>query len=343
MNYQQVKNFLITNYQQEKPLVAFIEGSPGVGKSACVYDATETLAKKFKEEGFGIKECRLSLLDPTDLRGTMWVDMQDKITRWSPPEMLPNGHDPKRGFFYLDELNTAPPLVQNAALQLMFFPYKLGEYQLQYPKWLPVSAGNPQGEAYVYSFSPALANRMVQITLNPELDEWIGWATKVGINPEIISFLLFRRDLFLQVDKSGKPFPSPRAHEFVDRAEKAQMNTEVLVGIEGEGWVLEYMAYKEVYKSLPDMDKILKGENIVPSEPSVLFAVVGNLLSKAHEDNKLVDRIVSYSLSLPAEFSVVLMKGLLGAFPAVVWKAPAWKEWKEQYKEVTLWSSNSQT
>ena len=81
-----------------------IWGPPGVGKSAIVAQVAE-------RHSLQLVDLRLSQLAPTDLRGLPVAD--GKVSRWLPPEFLPNDG---KGVLFLDEL---PHLYVLATTSLM--------------------------------------------------------------------------------------------------------------------------------------------------------------------------------------------------------------------------------
>ena len=109
-----------------------IWGPPGVGKS-------EVCAEVAKERQVRLIDFRLTLMDPTELKGYGWPDVKEGITRWLPPEQLPRGEE--RAILFFDDLTTAPPLVQAAAYQLTLKPHRLGEYQWP-EESIIIAAGN---------------------------------------------------------------------------------------------------------------------------------------------------------------------------------------------------------
>ena len=52
------------------------------------------------------------------------------------------------------------------------------------------------------------------------LDDWVSWAYKNGIDEKIIAFLRFRPELLFDFDPAHNPvaFPSPRSWQFVHNA-----------------------------------------------------------------------------------------------------------------------------
>ena len=93
-------------------------GAPGIGKSQIVQQTAAA-------QGLVCHDVRAVLLDPVDLRGLPHVN-GDGRAHWAIPEFLPQQGS---GVLFLDELNRAPTLVQNACFQLVL-DRRLGEYVL---------------------------------------------------------------------------------------------------------------------------------------------------------------------------------------------------------------------
>ena len=98
---------------------AFLWGAPGVGKS----DLVAQVAEDHKLE---LRDVRLSLLDPIDLKGFPTIDTVKKQMKWLPADFLPKKG---KGLLFLDEMNQAPQSVQGAAYQLVL-NRRIGEYEL---------------------------------------------------------------------------------------------------------------------------------------------------------------------------------------------------------------------
>lgn len=105
MKPKEIKAALSHLVDEKVPL--FLWGPPGIGKSSIVRQVA-------KEKMMSFVDLRLSLLDPTDLRGIPFFDQNSRQAIWAPPSFLPNGKE-DRGILFLDELNTAAPMVQASA------------------------------------------------------------------------------------------------------------------------------------------------------------------------------------------------------------------------------------
>ena len=161
-------------------------GPPGVGKSQIIAGIADRHAVP-------LIDIRLSQMEPTDLRGIPFRNGDN--VEWSVPALLPDArrHGPA-GILFLDEINAAPPTVSAAAYQLIL-DRRLGEYVI--PRgWAIFAAGNRQGDRGVtYAMPAPLANRFTHYEVEPNLDDWVAWALRTGIDERILGFLRFRPDL----------------------------------------------------------------------------------------------------------------------------------------------------
>jgi MoxR-like ATPase len=288
-----------------------------------------------------VRDIRLAMCDPTDLRGIPFYDPEQRIARWAPPEFLPkDGH----GVIFLDELNAAPPAVQAAAYQLVL-DRKLGEYTLP-EGYRILAAGNRQSDlAVVYRMPSPLANRFCHLELEPDLESWRRWAYARGLNPAVAGFLSFRPQLLLAFDreKAGGAFPTPRSWEFVARILSAQNLPEesrlaAISGCVGQAAAIELLAFLEVASRLPDANAILDGKyDSVPAQLSVIYALVGSLIYalRSNPSPERRDRFVSYTMKLPAEFAVLAAREAL-AMKLPLGESPRWARWIERFGDLVL-------
>ena len=148
----------------DSQIPTFIWGSPGVGKSSLV--AQIALEKNMK-----FIDLRLSLLDPTDLRGIPFFAKEEKKAVWAKPEFLPDTDCLDYGILFLDEINSAPPTIQAAAYQLIL-DRKIGEYTLP-QNYSIIAAGNYETDRGVtYRMPTPLANRFVHLNFDLDFESW---------------------------------------------------------------------------------------------------------------------------------------------------------------------------
>lgn len=318
MKPSQIASALTTLLDIRQPV--FLWGAPGVGKSQVVAQAAAS-------RGLELIDVRAVLLDPVDLRGLPRIDAQGSAV-WCPPSFLPRGG---RGVLFLDELNTAPPLVQAACYQLIL-DRKLGEYVLP-EGWTVLAAGNRESDrAITHRMPSALANRLVHLDFEPDLDDWLAWAEGAGLDRRIRAFLRFRPKLLHAHDpaSSEKAFPSPRSWEFAARILAARPQAEILSnllrGTVGEAAALECMGYLAICEALPEAEAVLAnpGGVRIPEEPAAIYAMCESVARRASDST--MPSLAVLAGRLPVEFGVLLMRDAAATEPSIV-ETEAFKGW----------------
>ncbi len=312
-------------------LPVFIWGPPGIGKSSVV----KQIATDHKLEFIDL---RLSLLDPTDLKGIPFFDKDNNQAVWASPNFLPNDENSK-GILFLDEINTAAPSVQASAYQLVL-DRKVGDYSL--PKgWSIVAAGNRENDRGVtYRMPPPLANRFVHLEMEVDFEDWKLWAYEVGIDASIIGFLNFDKEKLFDFDpnRNEKSFPTPRSWEYIDKILKSNLSEKLLLesisGAIGKESSVEFMSFRKIMDKLPDIDKILTAQikEIDEDDNRVLFALCAGLVNRLKEsqDKQQLDNVLKFSTTLPSEFSIMLVKDMQKNSLSVE-SCPFWDTWIRKF------------
>lgn len=313
MKPNELKQFLKVVLQKDPTKVILLQGPVGIGKT----EITEQVAK---ELGWELREVILSLMDPTDLKGIPFADMDAKIARWLRAEYLPPEDYDKPLLLFFDELNNSPSTLQNAVMN-MLLRRNLNGYKIPSQTRM-IGAGNIlSDDCYTYRLSPALRTRLINIDVEISFEDWKQWAYRNNINPLVIGFHNYRNGELLYNYKSGmnidKPFACPRTWKYVsDFMNMKGLSDEIMYdtirGTIGEGAATEFHGYCKVYGSLPDPEDILlKGKNIVPKESNVMYALISALINCVKGHKEKLNRLIEYSMKIQPEFSVVLVKDLL--------------------------------
>ena len=300
---QVIKDFRQIN----QPLLMW--GPPGVGKSQMVQQAAE---------GDPVIDLRLSMLDPVDLRGMPMVNRDeacDANVSWARPDFIP---DSGTGILLLDELNTAPPSVQNAALQLVLDrrcgPHRLGD------GWYIIAACNKAShKAHVNQISAPLRNRFVILDVDPELERWTKWAFTHNIDETVIGFLQWNPSALYQLPKDDHvAFPTPRSWALVSHLLKTIFNEdspqEYLTGTVGQAAAGEFQAYVDEIQYMPNVDKLIAGTETYEhnrAKPSITYAIIIKLVYKAVRNIQILDAAAVVANNLGAEFESLFFSNLL--------------------------------
>jgi len=264
--------------KKQRPI--FMWGPPGIGKS----DVVKQLGQ---EQGREVIDVRLSLWDPTDIKGIPYYNVANNTMSWAPPSELPTDPD-STAILFLDELNSAAPATQAAAYQLIL-NRRVGTYVL--PKGVAiVAAGNREGDKGVTYRMPApLANRFLHIELRVDYDDFHEWAVKNRIHEQVVGYIGFaKQDLYDFDPKSAsKSFATPRSWSFVselledDDVSEGTL-TDLVAGAVGEGLAVKFMAHRKVAKQMPKPEDILSGK-IAKCEIKEISAMYSLTISLCYE------------------------------------------------------------
>ena len=335
------KEFLGTLEGHHTPVMVW--GAPGVGKS-------QIIAQVGVRHRAPVIDVRLSQMEPSDLRG---IPFRDKdLVEWAIPSMLPNeARHGKQGILFLDEITSAVPSVSAAAYQLIL-DRRLGDYRVP-DGWAIFAAGNRQGDRGVtYTMPAPLANRFSHFEVDLNLDDWVAWAYQHNIDERIIGFLRFRPEQLFNFDPAHNPvaFPTPRSWEFAHRAlQKFGDSPALLLGTlqacVGPAAGIELKAFVDSLDQMPDLDAILRGEDIkAPKEVDLQYAVASSLVGRAirakgtPEAAVVYGHILNYAKAFPLkEMGVMLVSDMLRAIGDDMFSVPAFAQWAQSIGDIMLY------
>lgn len=293
-------------------------GVAGLGKTTLVQDIAESL---------GI-ECRVVMLaqyDAGELGG--FPILKDEEMFRARPAFLPTDGE---GILFLDELPQAPVANQNIAAQLVN-ERRIGEHRIG-AGWSIVCAGNDMSHRAGTNAMPShLKDRLLHLEIEPNLDDALAYMNATGVRPEVTGFLNFQPEWLSKFDKDVKACPSPRSWEKVSNIlswgldEVAEF--EAFRGQVGNEATASFKAFLMTYRTLPDPEAPLKDpmNAVIPSEPSVLFAVLSAVSARVNDKN--ADNFMKYVMRIPQqEFGAFAVKTALARCPELK-KASQMREW----------------
>ncbi len=334
------REFTSTREGHHTPVMLW--GPPGVGKSQMV-------AQVAAKHAVPVIDIRLSQMEPSDLRGIPFRSGEQ--VEWAVPALLPDAaRHGSEGILFLDEITSAPPAVSAAAYQLIL-DRRLGEYQVP-ADWAIFAAGNRQGDRGVtYSMPSPLANRFSHLEVETNLDDWVTWAYRNGIDEKVIAFLRFRPELLFDFDPAHNPvaFPSPRSWEFAHRGlQKFSDHPALLQGTlqacVGPAAGVELHAFVNSLEQMPDLDAIVAGDEVsVPREIDMQYAVAAALVGRAirareaADGGRVVGNILKYANRFPQrEMGVMLVSDLHRALGNELFEVPEFADWAQAVADVML-------
>lgn len=286
-----------------KKRAVMLWGAPGVGKS-------DLVANVAKDMGIELRDVRLSMLDPVDLKGFPTISTNKKQMTWLPADFLPTKG---KGILFLDEINHAPNAVQAPAYQLIHTG-RLGDYRLPVG-WSVMAAGNRTSDKSIAHAMPAaLSNRFVHLDYDVNIDDWVEWATDQGIHTDVRAFIRFKPSLLHKFDSKDNPraFPTPRSWAFVNDIYKDHLTQdtefELIRGTVGDGAASEFIAFTRQIKDLPTVDEVLKDPKgaRMPENPASMHAIAAALDIKTTVAN--MAGVMQYIERMPVEFQVLFMR-----------------------------------
>ena len=295
------KKSILRAFKKKRPL--FMWGPPGIGKSDIVGQITKQLKNSH------LIDIRLSLWEPTDIKGIPYYAANDNVMAWAPPQELPTEEFAAQFdniVLFLDEMNSAAPAVQAAAYQLIL-NRRIGQYKLPDNVYI-IAAGNREADKGVTYRMPApLANRFVHIELAVNFDDWFAWAVENKIHNDVVGYLTFsKKDLYDFDPKSpSRSFATPRSWSFVsellDDDDDENTTTDLVSGSVGEGLAVKFMAHRKVASTMPNPTEILDGKvkEMKTKEISAMYSLTVSLCYELKEasdknDKKFDDKVNNF-------------------------------------------------
>jgi hypothetical protein len=182
--------------------------APGIGKSEIVYEAA-------REAGLPCRSLLGTQIAPEDVSGIPRIVGERSV--FCPPRLL-LPEKPEPFCLFLDELPACAPDVQKAFYSLLL-ERRLGEHALPPGTWVVAAGNRLQDRALVRAMSSALVNRVTILQIRHDHEEWLAWAAKAGIRPEITGFIRTVPDALMRsVPADPVPFSTPRAWTLLSRA-----------------------------------------------------------------------------------------------------------------------------
>lgn len=256
--------------------VPMLHGSPGVGKSTIGRDLAAWLEGDFID-------MRLAQMMPEDIRGLPDKDLERGVSRFLPPEDLPQSG---RGVIMLDEITTCDQRSQNAALELLL-DRRVGRYRVPDDYMIIAAGNNASHGALTFELSTAVADRLVHMEVVADPDQWLDWADRSGVHPTVMSFIKIRPDYLDCIDtrvaEDWVAAPSPRGWEKVSNAMKSIEDRKlldlVIGGVLGSSVAIDFRQIMDEISSFAPAIEIMNAESknrvdMMPKTVAGLYALV---------------------------------------------------------------------
>ena len=312
----------------------YLEGPPGVGKTAMAYELPAILG-----DDFGIIMVRLADLESVDGRGMPHVDVENNRTIWISPEFLPRASEHgERGVLFIDEWPQGAPSVQNAFGQLIR-ERSIGNYRLP-DGWVVVLAGNRATDRAATSMVPShIRDRVIRLEVEPDQDVFAKWAAENGVRADVVSFIRARPTHLEGFDSKEWKSPTPRGWESVSRVMDQNPDSDIrlamIAGIVGQGAAGEFLAHFELADYMVPFSSVVadpEGAD-VPERLDVLYAMTGVMARRIDPEN--LGQVIRYLGRLPQEMAIITMKDASNRTPAIR-ETEAFIEWHTRPENVAV-------
>jgi len=310
----------------------FVQGQPGVGKSAVVAQYAGEIQAEFID-------ARLAYYAPQDVQGFPYLETDKegvRTMRLSRPAFWPKTDSP---VIALEEFNCATRAVQNVALQLLN-DRRVGDHRLPDDAFVVLLGNRAEDRVHIEKLSSAVVNRIVNIRVRLDLEDWIKWAHGNGVEPIVIAFLRFRPDLLTTFDGAKwdgvSNFASPRTWEkasaIIAHSSDGEVRRALLNGALGQGAAAEFLGFVGIWEKLPNLDTVLKNSKVapMPEDPSVLYATCAGLSKKVKAQT--MGNFLEFVGRMPKEFEVFAVKLAIHAEEALC-RTPAFAQWATRNHE----------
>lgn len=280
MKFSEIVDFA-GHLPKEVPL--FFLGPPGVGKSA----VSRAIQASDGDD---------SVLSRWELTGHLAEDIVgvpaivDGMTRFCANERLSILTGDVKGTLVLEDITQASKSVQCACFQLVQ-ERSIGDLELSDGVRIILTGNRASDKAGARELPSPLRNRVMLLSLEPDLEEWMYWAASEKLPAVIGGFLTYRPGHFSQTpDKGCKEngqFPTPRAWANVGKVFHAALKYgagdngplyEATAGLVGDGIATEFVAFIRLQQELPNPKAVLddpkKALPNPPTEPDRLAALV---------------------------------------------------------------------
>ena len=327
-------------------LPLLIKGSPGLGKTDIVHQACDAVNAK-------LLVSHPVVSDPTDYKGLPFPEGDHaSFLPFGDLKQLIEAKKPL--VFFLDDLGQAQISVQAAAMNLLL-GRQINSHKVSDKVTFIAATNRRQDKAGVQGILEPVKSRFISIVeLEKDVDDWVCWALKNNMPTDLIAFIRFRPDLLNNfkptADLINSPCPRTVAavgtmindglfNEFgevkaIDKSSTGQVY-EMISGAVGEAFAAEYLAFRRLYRELPDIEYIIMHPETadVPQDPATLYALCGALAKKSGENN--FDNILTYAERIQPEFQVYLMKDAT-ALNANLMRTRAFNKWAVSHKDIYI-------
>lgn len=331
----------------ERFSVELVSG-PGMGKSEGIAQVVQELCRPKDKGGLGepvgYKPFFLSTKEAPDIGG-YGIPTKDTdgtpIMKWTQAPWMPRANDPAHGIVFLDEFRQSPHDVQKPSAELLLNG-QVGESALPITYMVLAASNREKDRSGVQRELAFVANRRMEIKIEPSLDAWVDWAERRAIHWAAIAFAKHQPGLIFGDAVPDKPGPFCTPRSFVKMSHiigelEMDIFTEAAMGLIGEGTAAQFVAFLRVVEQLPTFDEIIarpkKCRLPDKDRPDAQYATMQMVAHRVDDDT--ATPAFDYLKRMPKEFQVAGLKATLRRCPAIL-RSKDFTAWVKDNKELLM-------
>lgn len=314
------KNLLKTYLANGKPCL--LVGQPGIGKTDIVKQACNEL-----KIDYIIMHPVVS--DPTDFKGLPFAkNGQAEFLPFADLVKLLDAKSPLVCFF--DDLGQAANSVQAAIMQLLLAREINGKKISDFVVFC-AATNRKQDQAGVSGLLEPVKSRFYAIiNIDFDLTDFINYGINNNFDSSLLAFAKFKPEyLDFIPSKEIRPSICPRVFEFINNTfqfPNIQIDQDLIESMAGREFALEYIAFRQILSSLPNLQDIIQGKNVkFDFEPSIIYTVIIALVKKL--DNNSIENCFKWVNNLHIEFQSLFVSLALTNKPDVLTVSKSYTAW----------------
>lgn len=302
------------------------QGEPGIGKSSML----KVLQQKYPDYEIAYIDCTLLDLGDFALPYTVEAGEGLKVTKFAPNARF-KFHSDKPVIIMLDEIGKAMKAVKNVLLTLML-EHRIGDNYA--PKGSIVfGTTNLLTDGVGDMLEAHARNRVALVTVRkPDADEWIEWALKNDIAPEVVAWVKqFPHALMSYTDPSQKDNPyifnptragmgavvTPRSLEKASHIAKKRselgdaLTISLLTGTIGESASRDMQAFFTVVDKLPTWESVIANPSSakLPDDTVAKCILVFSAIARVEKDT--LSKWLTYSKRMDMEWQALFATSVM--------------------------------
>jgi hypothetical protein len=302
------------------------QGEPGIGKSSML----KVLQNTYPDYEVAYIDCTLLDLGDFALPYTVQATDDLKVTKFAPNARF-KFHSNKPVIIMLDEIGKAMKAVKNVLLTLML-EHRIGDNYAPEGS-IVFGTTNLLSDGVGDMLEAHARNRVALVTVRkPDADEWIDWALKNDIAPEVIAWVKqFPHALASYTDGSQKDNPyifnptragmgavvTPRSLEKASHIAKRRselgdsLTISLLTGTIGESASRDMQAFFTVVDKLPTWESVIASPNTakLPDDVVAKCILVFSAISRVDKDT--LSKWLAYSKRMDMEWQALFATSVM--------------------------------